>query len=216
MVEIIGLLAIVGVMVGSLIVPLRLQAIHYWYVWGSIGLVLIAGYGLLGHWSLWRAHQAEETRLAAAKVLMQSFKNADEVIAQLRAHLSKKPGEAKGWFLLGRLYSQSGRWHEAAQSFETAHRLAPSTEVYAVSALMSQFQVAHQEMSPELHQQFLVLLATYPTQPDLLAALATEATRQHQTTLALQYWRRVLIQLPAGSEEAAFVQQAIAKLPVAP
>ncbi len=52
-----------------------------------------------------------------------------EVIATLRAHLTRSPGNATAWAWLGASLSQTGRSTEAVAAFERAYRLRPSYDL---------------------------------------------------------------------------------------
>lgn len=82
-------------------------------------------YMMLG--GAWQVRTSE--RLQDAQQLRQQFANVEQVIARLKAHLAKKP-DAKGWYLLGRLYLSQGQKEMAKAAFKEALRYEPTNPEY--------------------------------------------------------------------------------------
>lgn len=154
-----------------------------------------------------RAYQA---RLAAEQ-LVKGFKSPEEVIQRLQAKLAENPGSAKGWYLLGRLYSGQNKYAEAVLAFKKARQLEPGNVQYEVNYGQALWQMNQHQFSPEIIGIFQQLLQTNPNQPDALAMLAMEAYTRKSYQEAISYWRRLLKQVPQDSEDAMAIRKAIIK-----
>ncbi|MBI2786478.1 MAG: tetratricopeptide repeat protein, partial [Legionella longbeachae] len=141
----------------------------------------------------------------------QSIKSPQELIDKLRAKLNVSPKSAKGWYLLGRIYSSQDDRQNAVDSFAKAYQLSPDNEQYAVNYAHSLWVSKNQQFTEQITELFARLLKNNPNQPDALAMLAMDAFVSHAYEDALSYWQRLLKITPPQSEEALAIRKAIAK-----
>ena len=181
----------------------------------AIVIVLIAG-STLGYWQ-WGSqtkwvdylHQQQTNRRAQA--LMKSLKSPQELVDKLKAHLQQKPDSARGWYLLGRLYTTQNQSTSAFKAFFKAHELEPENEQITINYAQSIWQTHHQAFTPDVRQLFQFILKKNPTQPDALSMLAMDAYQQHEYQKAIDYWSSLLILLPLDSSESKAIRKAISK-----
>lgn len=174
-------------------------------------LLVVTGYWSWGSFSQWRTHQQLLKSQEQAKQLLKTIKSPQELIAKLKAKLDHSPDSAKGWYLLGRLYSSQKDEAHAVQAFAQAYGFYPKNETYAVNYAQSLWQLNHQQFNKQIVEIFTNLLTLNPNQPDALAMLAMNAYMNNDFTGAIEYWEKLLEIAPPQSQEALTIHQAIAK-----
>ena len=184
--------------------PLR----RYWPAMVIVSLLFISGiilgYGHWGNWSRWQSYVQQQA-------LLHTFKSPDALIVQLKARVEAVPVKARGWFLLGRLYACQGQWVNAYHAYAKAHRLLPDDEATTVHYAEALWEHQHRRFNKDIRRLFQEVLQHNPNQADALAMLAMDAYTRQVYQEAIDYWERLLKQVPQGSEEALAIQQAIVK-----
>ncbi len=190
--------------------PLR----HEWKTAGTVAMLVLLTGGLFyqhlgGYQQLSRFHQEKEQH-ALAKEALKQFKNADEVIDRLRAHLKKEPNSAKGWYLLGRLYASAKQFQPAKDAYQKAYKLNPKDKKIRLEYMQALY-ITHGAQIKGLTKTILnSLLQEYPNEPDVLNFIAMDAySHQHYQKAAI-YWQKLLRLLPQGSDEHTMILKAIA------
>jgi cytochrome c-type biogenesis protein CcmH/NrfG len=174
-------------------------------------LILVAGgYYQWGGFNLWQDYQQKNRSQEQAQKMLKAVKSPQELIAQLKSKLDNTPKSAKGWYLLGRLYSAQNDNEHASDAFAKAFELAPDNEQYAVNYAHGLWQLNNREFTPAIVELFKKLLNQNPKQPDALAMLAMNAFMHHEPEEAISYWQRLLKLVPPESEEALAIRKAIA------
>ncbi|TAL61437.1 MAG: tetratricopeptide repeat protein, partial [Legionella sp.] len=125
--------------------------------------------------------------------------------------LDDKPRSAKGWFLLGKLYSSQTEYGKAQDAFTKAHELNPDDEQFTVFYIHSLWISNNQQFNDAIRQLFKDSLVKNPKQADALAMLAMDAFLEHHNEQAVGYWQRLLQLTAPQSEEAEAIRKAIAK-----
>lgn len=174
-------------------------------------LFTTTAYLLWGGFPQWQKYLHQQQAQLRVQKILASIKSPQELIVKLQARLREQPQSAKGWYLLGRLYSSQQEDKPASLAFAKAYALKPANELYAVHYAHSLWQVNQQQFNPQIVRLFEVLLKNNPNQPDALAMLAMDAFLNHVYEKAIAYWQRLLQQTPASSEEALVIQKAIVK-----
>ncbi|HHT0594839.1 TPA: tetratricopeptide repeat protein [Legionella anisa] len=177
----------------------------------AIFLGAFTGYFYWGGFGGWQAHLHHLSSQKQAKKMLESIKSPQELIEKLRAKLDETPKSAKGWYLLGRLYSSQNEKQNAVNAFAKAYQLNPDDEQYAVNYAHSLWVLNNQQFTEQITELFNRLLKNNPNQPDALAMLAMDAFVSHAYEDAISYWRRLLKLAPEQSEEAKAIRKAIAK-----
>lgn len=165
-------------------------------------------WGSFGEWQQF-IHLRESQK--QAQKMLQSIKSPQELTQKLRAKLDDTPKSAKGWYLLGRLYSSQDDKENALHAFAKAYHFNPDDEQYAVNYAHSLWVNSNQQFTEQITEIFARILKNNPNQPDALAMLAMDAFVSHAYEDAISYWQRLLKIAPEQSEEAQAIRKAIAK-----
>ena len=176
-----------------------------------IFLMASTGYYFWGGFAEWQDYIHQNESRERAQQVLKSIKSPQELIDKLSSKLDDSPKSAKGWYLLGRLYTSQNETNKASQAFAKAHHLNPEDEQYAVNYAHSLWLLNNQQFSAEIIDIFKNLLNKNPNQPDALAMLAMNAYMSHDYKDAIAYWQRLLVMAPQQSEESQSIRKAIAK-----
>ncbi|HAT7921197.1 TPA: hypothetical protein JBC64_03450 [Legionella pneumophila subsp. pneumophila] len=206
------LLVVLAVFACTLIIyPLRRNRLVSLLLAPIIFIMVFTGYYFWGDFARWQEYLHRNEAQELAQSMLKSIKSPQELIDKLKAKLDVQPESAKGWYLLGRLYSSQKDNQNASLAFAKAHQLKPEDEQFAVNYAHSLWQLSNQQFNPDILEIFHTLLKNNPRQPDALAMLAMHAYLSHDYEAAINYWQRLLQLAPAQSEEALAIRKAIAK-----
>ncbi|PWY54847.1 hypothetical protein DGG96_14925 [Legionella qingyii] len=207
-----GLLAgLTGLACMFIIYPFRRHFIAGLLLVPSIFLLAFAGYFYWGGFGGWQEHVHQLNSQEQAKKMLESVKSPQELIDKLRAKLDDTPKSAKGWYLLGRLYTSQNKQQNAVDAFAKAYQFNPDDEQFAINYAHSLWVLNNQQFTQQITEIFSQLLKNNPNQPDALAMLAMDAFVSHAYEDAISYWQRLLKLAPEQSEEANAIRKAIAK-----
>lgn len=206
-------LLVLFTLIASLLIlyPLRRQALICGLLIPVIFGMVFGGYYSWGGFPQWQNHIHQKQSEQRAQQMLQSIKNPQELVEKLRSRLDDSPESAKGWYLLGRVYSSQNDHQNARKAFATAHHLKPNNEQFAVNYAHSLWMVNKQQFNPEILDLFKSLLVNNPNQPDALAMLAMNAFVSKAYKEAIDYWQRLLKITPEQSDAAFAIRKAIAK-----
>lgn len=174
-------------------------------------LSVVLAYSSWGSWSSWRAFHVATAKQKNAEELVRSLGSTKALIERFEAHLKQAPNDAKGWFLLGRVYVAENDWMHANQALSKAHNLEPNDDEYTLHYVQSVWEINQHVFDDISRGLLLSLLQKNAEQPDALAMLAFDAYARHDDAAAVMYWERLLMLAPQGSDEASALRQAIAK-----
>lgn len=194
-----------------IIYPLKHRLIASLVLIPVIFVVVFTGYYYWGGFGKWQDYIQRQEKQEQAEAMLKSIKSPQELINKLQAKLDDTPKSAKGWYLLGRLYSSQNEKQKAVDAFAKAYRFNPNDEQYAVNYAHSLWQLHNRQFTEQVTEIFNNLLKTNPNQPDALAMLAMDAYTSHAYEDAVNYWQRLLKLAPSQSEEAKAIRKAIAK-----
>lgn len=208
----VGLLVVITFLASVLMVyPLRRHAVLSLFLIPVIFSLVAAGYYYWGGFRAWSHFTQQNNTRELAQTMLKSIKSPQELIDKLRAKLDDSPKSAKGWYLLGRLYSNQKDPQNAAKAFAKAYHFKPDEEQFAVNYAHSLWELNQQQFNAEIRAIFLTLLKNNAKQPDALAMLAMDAYLSHAYEDAISYWQRLLTLAPKQSDEAEAIRKAIAK-----
>lgn len=208
----VSVLVLVSILASALIIyPLRRHVFFSVILVPIIFVLVMGGYYLWGGFALWQNYVAHNKSQALAQQMLKTIKTPQELIDKLRAKLDDSPKSAKGWYLLGRLYSNQNDKKHALEAFGKAYHFKPQDEQFAVNYAHSLWDMNQQQFNATIREIFISLLNKNPNQPDALAMLAMDAYLSHDYNDAITYWQRLLKIAPQQSEEADAIRKAIAK-----
>jgi len=130
----------------------------------------------------------------------------EEAIQQLAKRLETNPGDAGGWFLLGRAHMSLGRYPEAAAALGRASALAPDQPdvagTYAEALIASEDGRIGEEARGVLQR----VLALDPSSPLARFLLALDRANQGDLRGAMQGWTDLLTIAPPAAPWLAMVR----------
>lgn len=201
-----------SVALGLVLLPLRANKYFSLLIMPILLMVFVtAAYWRWGAWSDWQAYLQQQSKQQQIQALLDSVSGPKELIEKLEKRLDDRPESARGWYLLGRLYSTQNDWQKAYEAFAKAHRLQPDDEQITVNYAQSLWQLNQQQFNASVRNLFKDVLQKNPKQPDSLAMLAMDAYMSHDYQMAIDYWQRLLKIAPQGSDDADAIRKAIAK-----
>jgi cytochrome c-type biogenesis protein CcmH len=207
----IGLLSFFVLLMSCILVmPLRHNRLNLLGI-PLIGLAVFLGYCCWGGFGPWRQFLNEEASKERVQQVLSSMKGSQELLARFQSRMKQNPMDAKGWFLLGRLYASQNDNLNAQKSYARAYELAPEHAQFAIHYAYSLWQMNHQRFNSVIRRIFHEVLTKNPNQPDALAMLAMDAYRAHRYAKAIVYWKHLLVLAPEGSEEALSIRKAIVR-----
>lgn len=167
-----------------------------------VPLAALLLYGLLGN-PAGLNPPAAERRFSAEDI--------DRMVAGLAAKLEKEPENYKGWAMLARSYKAMGRLGEAEKAYGHAMKLVETdaqllADYAEVLALGAGGSLAGKPM-----QYVEKALKLDPDAPQALVLAGTAAFERKDFAKAVEYWERLLKQLPPESEDARSVADSIAE-----
>lgn len=191
--------------------PFRRRLVANFLLIPIIFVAAFTGYFYWGDFSSWQQYLHHLDSQKKADEVLKSIKSSQELIEKLRVKLDDTPKSAKGWYLLGRLYSSQNEKQNAVDAFAKAYQFYPDDEQYAVNYAHSLWVLNNHQFTEQITEIFSRLLKVNPNQPDALSMLAMDAFTSHAYEDAVDFWQRLLNLVPAQSEEAQAIRKAIAK-----
>ena len=130
-------------------------------------------------------------------------------VATLAERLKSNPSDAQGWAMLARSYNSLGRYGEAAGAYAKLTELNPNdadlwAEYAFTLALANDRKLEGKPM--ELIDQALKI---DPNNPRALGLAANAAFEAKQYQKAIDYWQRIMKQMPGDSEITKTIQARI-------
>jgi cytochrome c-type biogenesis protein CcmH len=130
-------------------------------------------------------------------------------VTALAKRLQSNPSDTEGWIMLARSYNSMERFGEAAGAYAKATELKPGdADLWAdyafTSAMANNQRLEGRPM--ELIQQ---ALKVDPNNVKALQLAGSAAFQAKDYKKAVEYWERVLKQVPAGSEVSALITDRI-------
>lgn len=152
-----------------------------------------------------------QARRAAAPSV--SPDDVEKMVATLAARLERQPDDPKGWAMLARSYRVMGRLPQAQAAFERIGRELLDND----PALLMDYATVLATLTQGRLEGKPLQLATRALEldPDNLVALsltATAAFNRGDFAAAAAGWQRLLALVPAGSEDAQWLEQRLAEV----
>lgn len=168
----------------------------------------------IGYWHWGSSQQlahAEQFKLREAQVKQELAQAGSKqaLIARFKAVVEKN-NDAKGWYLLGKLYWSNQELDLAVKAFAKAYQIEPNNLEYAYQFAESLFVQHNRKLDEQAQQIVHHLLQQDPDNIAAMNLLAADAYHQKHYKQALAYWQRILPRIPAESEEATAISEMIA------
>lgn len=135
-------------------------------------------------------------------------KEIQQVTEKLMNYLNRHPKDAKGWYLLGRLYLDQNNVAKAVEAFKLSLANDPqNTELmvqYAQALYLRENHLSHESM------HFVqTALSQDPQNVTALNLLAVDAFKNHRYEMAITYWKRLRNHYAEDSQEFHSLTKAI-------
>lgn len=176
--------------------------------------VIVLACGLYWRWGasdqLILAHQVKN-EVQKIKSEIANTGSIQNLVNRLKARIDKTPDDPKGWYLLGNLYLSHYELDQAVASYQKANSLKPNNPDIMIKLAEALFLKNNKKLTEE--SQLLVdkVLKKEPQNINSLNLVALDAFQQGDSKKAIQYWEKVLIQLPIDSDDAKQIEAMIAK-----
>jgi len=151
---------------------------------------------------------------AADKVeLTQEFaaapKSMEEMTSRLERAVEAQPDSAEGLYFLGRAYMAEQRPADAAKAYERAVALAGRQPELLGQWAQAQYFAANKQWSPQVQALTDEALKADPNEVTSLGLRGIAAFEGERYQEAIDYWKRLLAQLPEGDASRAALQGGI-------
>jgi cytochrome c-type biogenesis protein CcmH len=176
--------------------------------WIVVGLVVLSGlsYVQLGApQAWWTVPLSQRVKISAT--------TPEQLAAQTRQWLQttqKSPKDAEAWLTLARLHAAQNAHALAEQAFARVLSLAPEPDLWIERAQMKALS-AGGAYTGEPWQWIEDVLRTQPLHLNALVLAGSAALSEKRYEAAQKYWQQALSLVPANSEAADGLQQALAK-----
>ena len=130
-------------------------------------------------------------------------------VAALAKRLQSNPSDAQGWTMLARSYSQLGKFSEAAGAYAKLTELTPNDADLWAEYAFSVAMASDRKLEGKPTELIDHALKIDPNNAKALELAASAAFEAQNYQKAIDYWQRVLKQVPPTSEVAQAIQSRI-------
>lgn len=169
--------------------------------------ICAAGLGLYSQWGR-SADVADsltkEKNATVVKAAITKYGSRQNIIIALRQKLEHLPfnvEQAKGWYILGKLYFNDQQYPAAVEAFTKAVQLKPNESDYILQLVSVKFLIKHRFDNEDL-RLIDQLLKQDPKNFNVINLLALNAYQQENYSVAIRYWEELLNFFPPNSEDA--------------
>ncbi|MCB5189154.1 c-type cytochrome biogenesis protein CcmI [Methylobacillus arboreus] len=135
--------------------------------------------------------------------------NIEQILRSLKQQLELDPQDAAGWALLARANAKLQRYDEAVQAFERAVIAAPDDPELLVDYAITLAFINNHDMTGRPEELVNKALDIDPEQIKALMLAASAAFDRQDYARAIALWQRLLQRLPADSQAAISVTEAL-------
>jgi cytochrome c-type biogenesis protein CcmH len=176
--------------------------------WIVVGLVLLSGLSYVQRGApqaWWTVPLSQRVKISAT--------TPEQLAEQTRQWLQttqKQPKDAEAWLTLARLHAAQNAHALAEQALAQVLSLAPEPDLWIERAQMKALS-AGGVYAGEPWQWIQDVLRTQPQHLNALVLAGSAALSEKKYDAAQKFWQQALSQVPANSEAADGLQQAVAK-----
>jgi len=132
-------------------------------------------------------------------------------VEKLAKKLEQNPNDAQGWVMLGRSYISMERFADAAAAFEHATALNGNDASVWADYAEASGMANGQRLAGKPTEAINRALQIDPKNQKALDLAGSAAFQAGDYNKAIDYWQKLLAQLPAGSEELKMITEQITK-----
>lgn len=130
-------------------------------------------------------------------------------VAALAQRLKSNPSDAQGWTMLARSYSSLGRYGEAAGAYAKLTELSPNDADLWAEYAFTLAMASGRKLEGKPMELIDHALKIDPNNPRALGLAANAAFEAKEYQKAIDYWQRILKQVPGDSEITKTLQARI-------
>lgn len=130
-------------------------------------------------------------------------------VAALAKRLQANPSDAQGWTMLARSYSSLGRYGEAAGAYARLTELSPNDADLWAEYAFTLAMASGRKLEGKPMELIDHALKIDPNNPRALGLAANAAFEAKEYQKAIDYWQRILKQVPGDSEITKTLQARI-------
>ena len=178
--------------------------------------VLVPASALILYWH-WGAYERLDQaglvreRMAEVKKEINQSGSRQSLISEFEAHLQQKPENAKGWYLLGKLYLHDGRNKEAVKALQTSNKLNSDDTETLLALAQALFLIHDNALNAESRTLLLQVIKKVPDSTVALTLLGTDEYNKGHYNQALTYFEQLLPYYPPESDDGKRLLEIIAR-----
>ncbi|MFG0321212.1 c-type cytochrome biogenesis protein CcmI [Pseudomonas sp. zjy_15] len=154
-------------------------------------------------------HFGAADKVALTQEFAEAPKSMDEMTTRLERVVQAQPDSAEAMYFLGRAYMAEQRPADAARTFERAVALAGRQPELLGQWAQALYFAANKQWSPQLQALTDEALKADPNEVTSLGLRGIAAFEGERYQEAIDYWKRLLAQLPEGDSSRAALQGGI-------
>lgn len=146
----------------------------------------------------------KEKNASYVKSAIEHYGSRQNIILALQKqleHLPANANQAKGWFILGKLYFNEKQYNDAIAAFSKAVAQKPSDSNYILQLVSTKFLVIH-HLDQDDKRLMNQLLQHSPQNINAINLMALNAYQEEDYQKAIHYWESLLTYFPPASEDA--------------
>lgn len=156
-------------------------------------------------------HFGASDKVALTQEFAQAPQSLEEMTARLERAVAAQPDSAEGLYFLGRAYMAQERSADAAKTFERAVGLAGRQPELLGQWAQALYFANGKQWTPQLQGLTDEALKADPQEVTSLGLLGIAAFEGQRYQQAIDYWNRLLAQLPAGDASRAALEGGVAR-----
>lgn len=188
-------------------VPVARSGVTAIVVAAAVPLVSVSIYLLLGSPQGLNPSRASAAAQEAPHQLTQD--QIESMVGRLAQRLEANPDDVEGWVMLARTYTALGRFSEAAGAYAKAEARFPQNAQLLADHADSLAMAQGRSLRGEPEALIRRALRADGNNPKALALAGTVEFQKQDFAKAVEYWKRILPLLPAGSEMENSVRASI-------
>ncbi len=160
----------------------------------------------------WGSPQLPGAPLASRQDLPPEQRSLESMVAQVEAHLEKRPNDGRGWEVLAPVYMKMGRFDDAVRARANASRLLGATASREADLGEAQAAAANGVVTAEARQSFERALKLDPSDLKAQYFVGLSAVQDGRPQEAVRIWRAALETAPGNSPYRRLTQQSLAQI----
>lgn len=188
-----------------------------WLLLGAAVLLPLTAVFLYSHWGglqdweidrLIRDKQRLEARQAPPETIRPL---AEQLQQKLERRVADRPDNFNNWIMLGRTAYELGDYDRSVDAYRYILERSPNSPQVLSELAQVLFVGSGNRFSTEVQALFDKALSLEPDNIQILSMAGLGAYQSEQYAVAVDYWERMLTQLPPGDERREMLAQALAQ-----